>query len=183
MEPKIKTIGQYFNLKMITSFGIGIIVGVFFAIPLLEREVLGTDFLANVFERDDVTVEEAEPIHESVSEFSSIASDDNLLVASDQPAGLVVVMSMVSLSKSSWVAIHESNADGVPGNILGARRFEAGQYFGSTIELLRGMQTGTTYHALLHFDDGDSFFDYEKEVPIKDPLGKFITTEFIATSA
>lgn len=111
-----------------------------------------------------------------------VAEGENILVVSNQPSGERVIISMVSIGANGWVAVHESYADGSLGSILGARRFNAGKYFGETIELLRGTVEDGTYVVVLHADDdGDSEFDYVREVPMKDKAGNLISGTFIAT--
>ena len=90
---------------------------------------------------------------------------------------------MVSLSLSGWVALHEETADGAMGNILGARRFAHGKYFGSAIELLRVTDGEKTYYAVLHSDNGDNIFDFETETPAKDESGALIFARFLTTSS
>src|SRR3989344_915040 len=108
-------------------------------------------------------------------------SGENLLVVSNQPSGERVIISMVSVSVNGWVAVHEGREDGSLGNILGARRFDAGKYFGETVELLRGTVGGNTYFVVLHSDNGDKEFDYVSEMPVKDTAGNLISGTFIAT--
>ncbi len=118
-----------------------------------------------------------------------ITEGKNSFVVADQPSGDVVIVSMISLETSGWVAVHEeikTNIDGeskiVLGNILGASRFNAGQYFGEKIGLLRGTIEGQTYVVVLHADNGDSYFDYTKELPMKNLSGDLFTTEFLTTA-
>lgn len=110
-----------------------------------------------------------------------IAEGENLLVVSNQPAGERVVVSMVSLAMNGWVAVHESYADGSLGNILGARRFDAGKYFGETIELLRNTMEDGAYMLVLRSDDGVAGFDHTREMLVKDKAGNLISGTFIAT--
>lgn len=115
-------------------------------------------------------------------EFPIPVSGENILVVAHQPAGEAVIMSMVSLTVKGWVAIHEKNAEGNAGVILGARRFDVGNHFAESIPLLRATREGRAYVALLHGDDGDSEFDFVKETPLLDTAGKLIDEEFLAVS-
>lgn len=116
-----------------------------------------------------------------VDEITSRAAGTNTIVVANQPAGDAVVVSLLSLEKSGWIAIHEDR-DGALGNILGARRFNEGQYVAETVKLLRGTVGGATYHAVLHLDDGDSNFNYKTEIPVRDALGSLIAEDFVATA-
>ena len=101
----------------------------------------------------------------------------NKILIRDQPVGNEVRVESVMLEKSAWVAIHEDR-DGHPGNILGAQLYPAGTTALSTIELLRPTAKGI-YYAMLHADDGDRQFDYEKDAPMTGG-GSPIMVRFIA---
>lgn len=89
----------------------------------------------------------------------------NSVQAPDQPAGLRVIIDKLTVDQNSWVAIHE-DIDGVPGNILGAARFDAGEYEDEVVNLLRNTEEGSTYYAMIYADDGDKEFDHEKDLPV-----------------
>lgn len=187
MEKEVRPIGQYFNMKIVFSFIGGIIIGILFAVPLVERDILRTSFLAKFFETEEqeMTPDAKVPVAQNKLPPRDIAAgaaapQGGSLVVVDQTAGLSVGMSMVSLSQDGWIAIHEKTEDGDMGNILGARRFLEGKYFGSVIDLLRGTESGKTYYAVLHIDDGDSIFDFETEVPARDSSGALIAAQFTA---
>lgn len=96
----------------------------------------------------------------------------------DQRAGIVVAVDSVTLSASSWVAIHESE-EGVPGNILGAQRFDPGTHSGN-VDLLRETVPGGSYFAMLHRDNGDGAFSPASDLPVTHPDGEAIATAFAA---
>lgn len=106
-----------------------------------------------------------------------VVEGEGVVVVNDQPAGNKVIVSMISLDAGGWIAIHEGTKDSL-GVILGARRFDEGKYFGETIELLRATERGMSYIAVLHSDDGDSDFDFKRELPLKDISGELIAEEF-----
>lgn len=113
---------------------------------------------------------------------SLVATGENILVVSNQPSGDVVIISMASIESSGWLAVHETGEEGMPGNILGAKRVDTGKHFALKIELLRGTSEGSNYFVVLHADDGDSEFSIDTELPLQDSAGDYITAEFIATS-
>jgi hypothetical protein len=182
---------QYLTKQLVTAFALGVFVGVggFWAIDT-ERGISGFFDDENALAEQgldelgaetgqDIEIVKKELLGSSVV---SIARGENNLVVANQPAGISAIMSMVSLSQNSWVAIHEENEDGTIGNILGARRFDTGRYFGEEIELLRGTVGGRMYVAVVHADDGDSIFDHEIEVPLQGISGDNITAKFLATA-
>lgn len=94
---------------------------------------------------------------------SAISGTEGVSV-DDQPAGFKVVVNMVTFAKTGWLVVHEDSG-GVPGKILGARRYDAGIFLGE-VELLRQTEVGKTYYAMLHTDDGDKQFDSKVDLPI-----------------
>lgn len=106
----------------------------------------------------------------------------NAIAVNDQSLGNAANIAMVTLAKDGWVVIHEGR-DGRAGNILGAKRFNAGQNQSGAVELLRSTEEEKVYFAMLHSDDGDRQFDRAKDLPVTDPQGNVIMMRFVATSA
>lgn len=105
----------------------------------------------------------------------------NAIAVNDQPPGMRVEVSLVSLAADGWVVVHE-DLNGKPGRILGAQRFNAGQNQTGAADLLRGIEEGRVYYAMLHADDGDRQFDHQKDLPLRDPQGNAILMRFVATA-
>lgn len=195
-EPEVEK-SRWFTGPTFTTFLIGLIIGFsvnsFFGSPLLPgdgvvsddadttentaalEDVLDTGKATNKADGDGSLTGEKAVVP------SSVASGENILVVSNQPAGDKVVVSMVSIAMNGWVTVRETDANGALGNILGARRFNAGKYFGETVELLRGTKEDAVYAVVLHADDGDREFDYTREVPLKDKNGNLVSGTFTAT--
>lgn len=104
----------------------------------------------------------------------------NSIIMSDQFPGNVVYISSVQSTSPVWVTIAEDN-DGMPGNIIGKARFEAGINPGK-ITLTKSTVDGQSYYAIMNSDDGDNTFDATKDVPLKDAKGNVIMKIFRATS-
>ena len=130
-EKEVRTVGEYFSLKLMASFALGIMAGIVFAIPLVERGKFDTRFFAGVFNTDTVITPEKKVTigTENKKEEYVVVTTENTLVVNGQQAGLITILSMVSLAQDGWVAIHEQAGDGGIGKILGARRFLEGKYF------------------------------------------------------
>ncbi len=87
---------------------------------------------------------------------------------SDQSAGPTVVVSeMRSSATSTWLAVREQNGD-LLGQILGARRIDASEASGISIELLRSTVPNLMYAVVLYADDGNGLFEYATDTPIKE---------------
>ncbi len=84
------------------------------------------------------------------------------LSVNDQPAGGSAVVSGLNVTSPLWVAVYD-NRNGVPGWILGAKRFLPGDKTG-VVALLRNTVAGDTYYAVIHGDDGNLEFDKTKDV-------------------
>lgn len=110
-----------------------------------------------------------------------LLAGENAIAVNDQPPGMAVAISFVTFAHDGWVVIHEDR-DNKPGNILGARRFNAGERQSGSVELLRATESEKVYYAMLHSDDGDRQFALEKDLPITDPHGNIIMMRFIAAS-
>lgn len=110
---------------------------------------------------------------------TSPTASNNSIMVNDQAAGGIVMIAKVSLAQDGWVAIHEQ-ADGKPGRILGAQRFDMGVYSGGQVELLRDTMAGNTYYAMIHIDDGDKIFDPHVDLPVIGSDGQPVMVMFKA---
>ncbi len=142
----------------------------FFITAFIAVIIIGTFVILS--ERDEGSVTEENELSEKVKTEEEIADSegpsDKLLIR-DQEAGDVVLVSELKLADSRWVVIHE-DADGEPGNILGARLFSADETTGE-VELLRGTEEGELYHAILYKvaerETGqDRLFDSNIDLPL-----------------
>lgn len=125
--------------------------------PSLEQEDVATD---------TETTTETEP---------TIVATGNSVNVEDQNVGNVVLLSRIELVRPGWVAVHEVNANGELGNILGAHWYDSGVHQGS-MNLLRGMEPGREYAATLWVDRGDTsehVFDHEVDEMIPNTTFSF----------
>jgi hypothetical protein len=96
----------------------------------------------------------------------------------DQPAGKAVNVSKVSLSDNAWVVVRE-DANGEMGNILGAQWLPKGTVSETTVDLLRGTESGKKYYVVLYNDNGDRIFGMTSDFPMKNN-GALISMTFTA---
>ncbi len=157
---------SFFSMKVIVAFIVGILIGFFGAWIPMRDAVPANDTDAEVVAEDNA---------EDVA-----LSGENAILVRDQKAGVVVNVELVTLENTGWVVIHEDN-NGVLGNALGAQLFLAGVNSG-TVDLLRGMETGKTYHAAIRQDDGDGAFDLSKDFLLSDGKGDPVQVSFTATN-
>lgn len=116
----------------------------------------------------------------------STSGDGNTLRGENQLAGRNARVTSVTLDREGWVVIHEEK-EGRPGAILGAAWLPAGSHENVEVNLLRGMEAGKRYYAMLHHEVNDGseshLFDLEKDLPMQDAEGKIIMTSFETISS
>lgn len=106
---------------------------------------------------------------------SAARAGSEFVQVADQPAGMEVKVSSLALSEMGWVGIRDDE-----GRVLGAGRFDAGNFADVTVPLLRATVAGDSYQALLYVDDGDRAFDLKKDALIIGPDGDVAGTNFKA---
>ena len=164
--------------KIILSLVVGFVVGLLLGWLLFsEPEGVVEEVIENETESQVLSEEDIPELGESgVEGDRSIFVEDQLIEVKDQPAGSDVFISRVALKKSGWVVVHEEK-DGVRGNILGARRFDAGVFQGF-VPLVLQTSAGERYYATLWHDDGDRQFNYKVDMFTTDNVGEIISMRF-----
>lgn len=116
-------------------------------------------------------------------------SEENTIKVENQLAGRSARIASVSLAQEGWAVIHE-DSDGAPGAILGAAWLPAGSRENVEVDLLRGMEAGRRYYAMLHGEvkeesenEESHIFNLEKDLPTQDAQGVIITTSFETISS
>ena len=104
-----------------------------------------------------------------------VQTGGNAVSVGDQPAGMLVSVSSVTLPQAGWVAVRGSD-----GRTLGAGFFPAGTSSNVVVDLLRGTISGQRYQVLLYTDDGDRQFDLHKDTLIMNADGSVAGTTFNA---
>ena len=130
--------------KVVLSFIVGIVIGSTGTWIALGSTVLSPTIFINSFE----SLEDVALINTTLLEY---------IVVEDQLAGDRVLIKEIALTDSGWAVVHE-DAGGIPGNALGAQRFDKGVHSG-TIDLLRNTNIDQSYYVLLYRDNGDREFD------------------------
>lgn len=92
-------------------------------------------------------------------------------------SGERVTISGMNFDDAYWIAVH-ANANGQPGNVLGARMFPKGTTSG-VVELAVAMKKGNTYFAVLHRDAGSRTWTNDNPA-VKNSDGAFVGVKFIA---
>lgn len=104
---------------------------------------------------------------------SGTVAEGNSLTVANQSAGMSVKISSVMLSQEAWIAVRDSN-----GITLGAALFPAGTRADVSVPLLKPMQAGQNYQALIYFDDGSKTFSLKTETIVLNPDGSVAGATF-----
>ncbi len=109
---------------------------------------------------------------------SPLTGDNNSLSIASQAAGKSVVVDALSLIKPGFVTIHEIDAQGKPGKIIGTSKLITA---GAKTDLIVAANTvaGKTYIAMLHIDDGNGKFDITKDKEATDANGRPVEIKFV----
>ncbi|PIR47042.1 MAG: hypothetical protein COV07_01040 [Candidatus Vogelbacteria bacterium CG10_big_fil_rev_8_21_14_0_10_45_14] len=151
---------------------------------MMEDEEADTASVGSVVpaKTDDMSVKESDKTKENAVDISiqTTPATSGSMMASvsvgNQMAGSKV-MTVAKTGATTWVVVHEDR-NGEPGNILGARRVEAGTTT-TEVMLLRGTVAGGKYYVMLHSDNGDGKFDYKLDLPILEG-GMAVMSSFVA---
>lgn len=98
---------------------------------------------------------------------ASTATNGRALSVANQEAGSSVTLERVAYpSDSGWVVIREY-ANGTPGNVLGAARYDVALGLQpGTVDLVRPTVAGGTYEALFYTNEGALSFDLGEDMPV-----------------
>lgn len=90
-----------------------------------------------------------------------------VLAVTDSTAGDTVgIMVSVYPSDEGWIVVRDE-ADGVPGNVLGAARYAVSEGLTpSLVTLLRATQAGGTYRVMFYSESGDRSFSMTDDLPL-----------------
>lgn len=116
---------------------------------------------------------------ENKDKISTVAGVSSVQVEDQVFGPQAMVKSVKFETRAGWVAIHEDR-EGKPGNILGAAWLPVGEHQGTKVDLLRPMEAGKTYYAMLHDDDGDKQFNYKNDLSLPSATGEPIMMAFRA---
>lgn len=136
-----------------------------------------------LFFREKPQTEVVQPEETAVTEETQTA-EENLNVPSSvsvetQKAGNTVTANVVLDEMEGYVVIHKNENDH-PGMIIGASSFlKAGKHEGVVIELTEPTESGSSYFAMIHIDDGDDNFAFPgNDVPLTDEAENFVMAAF-----
>lgn len=137
-------------------------------------------------EENKISLDEADS-NKHVKEPSSkgASASVGIIQVEDQLAGRSASVASVILEREGWVVIHEEK-EGRPGAVLGAAWLPAGSHENVEVNLLRGMEAGRRYYAMLHQEvngDGNHVFDLDKDLPFEDAQGTIVMTSFQTISS
>jgi len=95
----------------------------------------------------------------------------------EQEAGDKINIAAASFPEDSWVVIY-SDDNNQPKNIISAYRFSQGEVSDWKMPLITNLEPATQYHAVIHGEDGDRLFDYNKDIQLFDEDGNLLYASF-----
>ncbi len=162
------------KVQFVIAFLIGFLLGLLIAPTFMGDQ--GT--LPTTDEHDaQENVENAEQAENDGNTAGTEVPGTNTVSTSDQLAGDRVTIDTITLARSGWAVVHESE-EGVPLNALGAQRFDAGEYANVYVDLLRNTEFENVYFVILYDDNGDGLFSLEDDMPLRETGGNTISTTF-----
>lgn len=172
-------------IAVIITFVIAFWIG-FAAGWLITGRKTGSPVLETGSEASNEEVIAAEEEETSVLSSSTPTNGiGNSIEVIDQLASINAAIASVTLTNEGWVVIHEDR-EGKPGNVLGAAWLPGGSHQNVTVDLLRAMEAGRRYYAILHHEvdgEGNHRFDLGKDLPLQNAEGKIITVSFETISS
>lgn len=125
-----------------------------------------SDVKTNDIKVGDISTKEVAP---------SISTGEGTITVTDQKAGNLVLLGTLTYpANSGWVVVRDYN-ENVPGNILGAARFNIDDgLIPTSVELMRDTATGNTYQVVYYSNGGDIGFDLGEDTIINGPSATFI---------
>lgn len=111
-------------------------------------------------------------------------SGNDSISINNQAAGSTVNVASVFLSKPGFIAIHNT-VNGAPGAVIGySALLPAGQSTNILVTLSANMVVGSSYIAMLHFDNGDGVYtSVDEDLPVLDAAGHPVMMTFNALSS
>ena len=152
---------------------VGLVIGIGLSIGGDKTPEPTTDEMNGTTTTATTSMEEATTSEQTADRSAVVPSEPNegdseswQITADDQTAGETVTVSGATLAETGWVAIREAN-NGRMGNVLGAALREAGSYSDVRFDLLRAMEPGETYYAVVYRDNGDGEFQFTRDAMVE----------------
>jgi hypothetical protein len=90
-----------------------------------------------------------------------------------------VFVNFVLVKDAGFVVVHEINADGSAGKVIGGSALlPAGQSSGVTITVSKEMKDGEKYIAMIHKDNGDGVREESNDPAVLDDKGNVVQALF-----
>ncbi len=108
------------------------------------------------------------------AETQKIEIGDGSIKVLEQNAGASVILGAITLpTKSGWVVVRD-DINGVPGNVLGAARYNADEGLSPLqVELIRNTEVGKSYQIMFYTQEGNPGFALGEDKPIEGTTATF----------
>lgn len=164
--------------KTVVAFITGLLIGglllwVFSSSP--ETKVAETSTPVDGVETTEVTTDTETTEVTKAEVKPAITIGEGSLKASDQTGGATVTLDeTVFPTNAGWVAVRDY-MDGIPGNVIGAARYNLEEGLVPTeVSLRRNTVAGSSYQVVFYTDNGDKVFDLGDDVVIEGMDATFV---------
>jgi hypothetical protein len=166
--------------KTVVAFITGLLIGgllvwVFSSSPEDTKQAEVGDETAQTegAEKKDGTVEEVK-LGEVTTKAQPVVTGEGSITVVDQKAGSSVVLGALTYpATSGWVVVRDYK-DNVPGNVLGAARYDTvAGLIPTSVELMRNTVSGNSYQIVYYTNSGVLDFTLGEDVVVNGPSATF----------
>ncbi len=175
MSEAEKQEGQKTVVAFITGLLIGgLLVWVFSASPEHVPADSSKDTDEKTEQVDNNTEKSTETISEQKNTNETIVTGKGSLNVSEQVAGKTVALGETSYpATAGWIVVRDL-MDGMPGNILGAARYNTtDKLLPTQVELQRETVSGSSYQVVFYSDNGDKNFKIQDDIMVEGTASTF----------
>lgn len=105
--------------------------------------------------------------------------EKNFIYIGSKNPGKNIDIDVVFLKQEGFVVVYENTFEPT-GELLAVSKYlEAGEHVKIPLQLLRKVQDGEVFTAMLHIDDGDKLFSLSDDVPIRDDSGEGVYAQIV----
>lgn len=109
---------------------------------------------------------------EYIKKKTTVAKD--LIYIGKKNPGKEISIDVVSLKQGGFVVVYENTFEPT-GELLAVSEFlDIGEYLKVPLSLVREVEDGEVFTAMLHKDDGDNFFNISDDAPVRNDAGESV---------
>ncbi|MCF7816051.1 MAG: hypothetical protein K9M10_01080 [Candidatus Pacebacteria bacterium] len=163
--------------KTVVAFITGLLIGgllvwVFSSSPESKVVVVADDQTENKSEQVSDTTQGSDK-ETSATKTKEVIGKGSITITNQDAGNFVALDSVEFPSNSGWIVVRDY-MDGVPGNVLGAARYDVdGGLTPNSVELIRNTTSGSSYQVVFYTNEGDMTFKLDEDMPIDTTAATF----------